>query len=175
MQILNAKPSCVVPTECLLKWRESFNGRKMFRDFLAFSKTLAELTGKRLTKSHAFFDWTPYDTYVCCTITLQLPFMMSAISSATWLPLTFIRKSNDKDVNKAKGKTRISHVIAASSLFQCDTCMMSCSWLHGFWSVVGVPFLTFYDGKATDMRLRITQKKEDYDGVNLNKIFIVKL
>ena len=82
----------------LLKSRASFDSRKKFRDFLAFSKTLAELTYKPLTKSRAFFHRTPHDTYVCCSITLQLPFMVSAISSAIWLPMTFIRKSYDKHI-----------------------------------------------------------------------------
>ena len=90
MQILNAKPSCVVPTAAF--WSRARRSI-VARNFAIFLRLV-----RLWLKSRAFFDRTPHDTYVCSSITLQLPFMVSAISSAIWLPMTFIRKSYDKHI-----------------------------------------------------------------------------
>lgn len=61
----------------LLESRASFDGRRtillMFHGFLAFRKTVTELTCDRLTKSLTFFESTEHGTYVYYTIILLLP------------------------------------------------------------------------------------------------------
>ena len=61
----------------LLESRASFDGWRtillMFHGFLAFRKTVAELTCERLRKSLTFFERTEHGTYVYYTIILLLP------------------------------------------------------------------------------------------------------